>query len=497
MRGRFLKWMAVVAVLMGGVGPVDALNVLMIAVDDLRPELGCYGSQVVKSPHIDRFAKSGMVFERAYCQQAICGPSRASLLTGLRPDSIGIHGNHAHYRDRNPDVVTLPQFFNQAGYFTSACGKINHGVFPKGMAPKWDVMGDPESWSVPAFRPGPRYYYTEEGIQAAQGVFRRMFPTKPLSAWDQYLVFGPLEEEAPVADGVLYDGQVAGKAVEYLEQFGNEREKPFFLSVGFIKPHTPHIAPKRYFELYERESLEVAGNRGMPAGAPKVAGHSSGEKRRYTDQPKKGLFSKANQQETRHAYFACVSYIDAQVGKVLTALEKNGLADNTVVILWSDHGYHLGEKGLWGKTTNYELDTRVVMICRTPEMKGKGQRTKAFVELVDIYPSLVDLCGLKVGKHLDGTSFAPLLDEPKRPWKEAAYSQYTKGKTRGYAMRTEEYRYVEWWSDDEIVARELYDQVEDPDEMRNLISDNDRSELVEELSMKLDRGKGWENARPK
>lgn len=497
MRGGLLGMAGMAAAWIGGSGQAAPLNVLMIAVDDLRPELGCYGSRVVKSPNIDRFAKSGLVFERAFCQQAICGPSRASLLTGLRPDSSGVHRNHAHYRDQNPEVVTLPQFFKKAGYFTAACGKINHGVFPKGMAPKWDIMGDPESWSVPAFRPGPRYYYTEEGVEAAQGVFRRMFPGEPLSAWDQHLVFGPLVEAAPVDDEVLYDGQVAEKAVEYLEQFGNERARPFFLSVGFIKPHTPHIAPKRYFERYEPGELEVARDQEMPAGAPEVAGHSSGEKRRYTDQPKKGPFSKKNQQETLQAYYACVSYIDAQVGKVLSALEKNGLAEDTVVVLWSDHGYHLGEKGLWGKTTNYELDTRVVMICRAPEMAGKGRRTRAFVELVDIYPSLVELCGLKVGKHLEGISFSPLLEEPERSWKEAAFSQYTKGRTRGYAMRTKEYRYVEWWRDGKMVACELYDQIEDPAETRNLLSEGDRPELARELSLKLDRGKGWKDAMPK
>lgn len=483
-------------VLIGGVFG-KPLNVVMIAVDDMRPELGCYGAGHVKSPNIDRLAASGLLFERAYCQQAICGPSRASVLTGLRPDTNGIHGNHAHYRDKNPEVVTLPQFFREAGYFTAACGKINHGVFPKGKAPKWDVMGDEKSWSVPAFRPGPRYYYTEEGVESAQGIFRKMFPKRPMSEWDQYLVFGPAEEAAPVADDVLYDGQVAKRAVEYLDGFGKDIEQPFFLAVGFIKPHSPYIAPKKYFDLYNRDEIVLAEYQEWPSGAPAIAGHGSGEKRRYTDQPKKGAFSDANQRKTRHAYYACISYIDAQIGRVLDALERNGLEDDTIVMLWSDHGYHLGEKGLWGKTTNYELDTRVAMICRKPGMKAAGEKTKALVELVDVYPSLVDLCGLKVGRHLEGVSVEALLEDPTREWKGASFSQFDRGKARGYAMRTEEYRYVEWVKGDEVVARELYDRLEDPEELVNLLGDGGRSEVAESLSLKLNRGKGWQDVRPK
>lgn len=483
--------------LIQGAALAKPLNVVMIVVDDMRPELGCYGAEHVKSPNIDRLAAGGLLFERAYCQQAICGPSRASLLTGLRPDSIGIHGNHAHYRDKNPEVVTLPQFFKEAGYFTAACGKINHGVFPKGQAPKWDVMGDDQSWSVPAFRPGPRYYYAEEGIEAAQGIFKRMFPNRPINEWDRYLVFGPAEEAAPVKDDVLYDGQVAQRAVEYLNEFGEEKNDPFFLAVGFIKPHSPYIAPKKYFDLYDRAKIQLAKNQKWPAGAPKFAGHGSGEKRRYTDQPKKGGFSDANQRSTRHAYYACISYIDAQIGRVLDALEENGLADNTVVMLWSDHGYHLGEKGLWGKTTNYELDTRVAMICRAPGMTAKGKKTKALVELVDVYPSLVDLCGFKVGGNLEGRSVAPLLKNPSQDWKGAAFSQFSRGKVKGYAMRTNEYRYVEWIQGDKVMARELYDQLEDSNEELNLLHEGERSEVGETLSLLLDRGKGWRNALPK
>lgn len=492
-------WKAVLVMAPLAVSGKEPMNVLMIAVDDMRPELGCYGASHVKSPNIDRLASEGVLFERAYCQQAICGPSRASLLTGLRPNSTGIHSNHAHYRDKHPNIETLPQFFKNRGYVSAASGKINHGVFPKGKAPKWDVMGDAPSWSIPAFRPGPRYYYTEEGIEAAQGVFRKMFPKRSIEEWDQYLTFGPLTEAPEVADDVLYDGQVAKQAVQYLNDFGAEKDKPFFLAVGFIKPHSPYIAPKKYFDLYDPEEIELAARQTRPEGAPAMAGQGSGEKRRYTDQPNRGTFSEENQKRTKQAYYACISYIDAQIGLVLDALEKNGLKDNTVVLLWSDHGYHLGEKGMWGKTTNYELDTRVAMICRAPGHSAKGAKSKALVELVDIYPTLVDLCGLPVSETLEGTSVSPLLDNPDQPWKKAAFSQFPRGKRRGYAVTDGRYRYVEWVETadpSKVAARELYDHESDPDEMKNLITEGEDHGVAVRMSALLDKGEGWKAAKP-
>jgi len=484
----------------GAMNPVLAaekkLNVLMIAVDDMRPELGCYGAAHVKSPNIDKLAASGVLFKRAYCQQAICGPTRASLLTGLRPDSSGIHGNHTHYRDKHPDLVTLPQHFKNNGYFAAACGKINHGVFPKGMAPKWDVMGDAESWSTPAYRPGPRYYYTEEGIKAAQGIYKKKFPKKPIKNWTDYLVFGPLTEAAPVEDDVLYDGQVAKRAVQYLDEFGKKKGQPFFLAVGFIKPHSPYIAPEKYFDLYDPKKIALAENPDFPKDAPRYAGHGSHEKRRYTDQKKKGAFSPEDQQRTKQAYYACISYIDAQIGLVLDALDENGLAENTIVILWSDHGYHLGEKGLWGKTTNYELDTNVAFICKAPGMKP-GQ-SNALVELVDVFPSLTDLAGLPVPEKLEGSSIKPLLDKPDMKWKYAAFSQYSRGSRKGYAMKTDRYRYVEWLdtkNNNAVVDRELYDHTIDPNETTNIAKNPEQAKVVKELSEYLNKGEGWKKAQ--
>ena len=407
-------------------------NILFIAIDDLRPELGCYGATQISSPNIDRFATTGLVFQRAYCQQAVCNPSRTSLMTGLRPETIGVTGNHSHFRSNKPDVVTLPQLFKRHGYHAQAIGKIYHGVFPDGASnTKWDTMGDPESWSVPATRFGPRYYYTETGIEAAKDVYQKIYkPQNPgPDDWTEKLVFGPATESPDVSDDTLYDGKVADAAVAALGEL-RQSGQPFFLAVGFIKPHSPYVAPKKYFDLYKgNNKVALASNPAYPVGAPILAGHGSQELRRYTDQPKTGEFTESNQRRVRQAYYACVSYIDAQIGRVLDEIDKQGLAENTVVCLFGDHGYHLGEQGLWGKTTNFELDTRVPLIVRVPGMKSVGQSTKSLVELVDLYPTLAQLAGLPIGEHLEGKSFAKICNDPKHSTKQIALSQYPRGDT--------------------------------------------------------------------
>ena len=374
---RFLRTLLTVAVLTVPLGPIGVAaerpNVLFIAIDDLRPELGCFGTDQIISPNIDALARGGVLFERAYCQQSICGPSRASVLTGLRPDSARVHGNHVHFRDHYPGIITLPQHFKNNGYHTRAMGKIYHGVFPEGSSRTVaDTFGDAASWSVPAFRPGPRYYYTEVGIAAARRVYEQIYnPVNPgPDDWTQKLVFGPATEAPDVPDETLYDGQVADRAVESIAELSNDREQPFFLAVGFIKPHSPYIAPEKYWNLYEGEDLQIVGQAEFPADAPRLALHNSGELRRYTDQPASGPITDDAQRRVRHAYYACVSYIDAQVGRVLDALDEHELSKNTIVVLWGDHGYHLGEQNLWGKTTNFELDTRVPLIVRAPNARA-------------------------------------------------------------------------------------------------------------------------------
>lgn len=421
------------------------LNVLFVAIDDLRPELGCYGVSHIKSPNIDRLAKSGMLFTRAYCQQAVCNPSRTSLMTGLRPDTIGVTGNHSHFRTKHPNVVTLPQHFKNHGYHAAAIGKIYHGVFPDGASiTKWDTMGDPQSWSVPAIRFGPRYYYTEKGIAAAKDVFERIYkPKNPgVDDWTKKLVFGPATESPDVPDSTLYDGQVADTAIKTLGEL-KAKGNPFFLAVGFIKPHSPYIAPKRYFDLYKDVTLPTQPN--FPDQAPRFAGHGSGELRRYTDQPRQGEIPEEQQRRVRQAYFACVSFIDAQLGRVLDELERVQLADKTIVVLFGDHGYHLGEHGLWGKTTNFELDTRVPLLVRVPGMKATGKTSSSLIELVDLYPTLSELTELPIGENMEGKSFAKTLNNPKHVTKSAALSQYPRsGGLMGYSIRTATHRLTQW-----------------------------------------------------
>jgi len=462
-------------------------NVLFIAVDDLRPELGCYGAAHIDSPNIDALAASGRLFQRAYCQQAVCNPSRTSLMTGRRPDSIGVTGNHAHFRTEHPAVVTLPQHFKNHGYHAAAIGKIYHGVFPDGASnTKWDTMGDPVSWSVPAVRFGPRYYYTEEGIAAAKSIFERVYkPQNPgPDDWTQKLVFGPATESPAVPDNTLYDGKVADAAVQALRDLKN-KDKPFFLAVGFIKPHSPYIAPKKYFDLYH--DVALPSHVEFPVNAPIFAGHGSGELRRYTDQPKRGVISDEKQRRVRQAYFACISYIDAQIGRVLQELERSDLSDNTIVVLYGDHGYHLGEQGLWGKTTNFELDTRVPLIVRTPGMKAAGEASSSVVELLDLYPTLVELAGLPLADQLEGTTFVPVLHDPSYATKMAAISQYPRGGgLMGYSLRTPTHRLTQWVHrpSGEIRATELYDYAEGLIETKNIAGTSPQvvAKLAEQLT---------------
>ncbi|MDA9858689.1 sulfatase-like hydrolase/transferase [Rubripirellula sp.] len=475
----------------------DRPNVLFIAIDDLRPELGCYGAAHIHSPNIDALAASGRRFDRAYCQQAVCNPSRTSVMTGMRPDSTGVLGNHSHFREANPDLITLPQHFKQHGYHAAAIGKIYHGVFPDGASKtKWDTMGDPESWSEPAIRFGPRYYYTEEGVAAAQAAFQRMYqPTNTASDdWTRKLVFGLATESPNVADETLYDGKVAKAAVEALRRF-KESDQPFFLSVGFIKPHSPQIAPQKYFDLYQ--SVDLPTNPVFPVEAPSFAGHGSGELRRYTDQPNRGPIPESNQRRVRQAYYACISYIDAQVGRVLNELRETGLSENTIVILWGDHGYHLGEHRLWGKTTNFELDTRVPLIVKVPAMAEPGKSSSALVELVDLYPTLAELAGLPIAESLDGDSLVSILKHPTQSIKSVAFSQYPRGGgLMGYSMRTSTHRLTQWIdrSSKQIRATELYDYGEGWLEKENIAAKAPR--LVEKLTAQLTTELALEIAEP-
>ncbi|MCP5115657.1 MAG: sulfatase [bacterium] len=450
----------------------DTLNVLFIAVDDLRPTLGCYGDPAARTPAIDRLASRGLTFDRAYCQQAVCNPSRQSLLTGRRPDTIGVWDLKTHFRQTAPEVVPLPEYFKQRGYFAQSFGKIYHGR---------PGMQDAASWSVP------------EQLHRVDKHEMYLLPENQSGEQQKKMA---ATEAADVPDIAYPDGRVADRAVEALRVLAR-REQPFFLAVGFRKPHVPFTAPKRYWDLYRRAALAKPENPLAPKGAPALALHNSVELRGYIDIPNKGPIADSKIAEMRHGYYAAVSYIDAQVGRLLDTLAGTGLERRTVVILWSDHGYHLGEHGLWCKTTNFELDSRVPMILAVPDQRNRGVHTRALVELVDVYPTLLELCGLPAPEGLEGRSMKPLLDNPDREWKRAVFSQFPRPwpasgapEHMGYSIRTDSWRYTLWldWETKRVVAEELYDEAADPRETTNLARSAKHADRVAELRQMLYAG---------
>lgn len=459
------------------------VNVLFITVDDLRPALGCYGDPLAKTPNIDALAKRGLVFNRAYCQQAVCSPSRTSLLTGRRPDTTKIYNLEDHFRNTIPDVVTLPQHFKDNGYHTQGFGKIYHSG-----------LDDPNSWSVPFTNPqAPNY---SPAVNAAVAKKRQDAVKQGLKGPAMNRASkGPAWECVDTDnDDSLQDGDTATRAIAAMREI---KDKPFFLAVGFIKPHLPFVAPKKYFDLHPIESFKVAPNNTRPAGAPDVAFHNFAELRAYEEMPAnpKPMPDK-DALELIRAYYAAASYMDAQVGRLLAELDALKLRGDTIVILWGDHGWHLGEQGLWCKHTNFENATRAPLIISLPGQKTAGQKSDAFVEFVDVYPTLVELAGLKPTDGLEGTSFAPLIADPGKAWKSAAFSQYPRpGAVMGYSMRTERYRYTEWQDKEgKVIARELYDHEADPAETKNIAESTDQA-TVDGLSKQLKAG--WRAAKPK
>jgi len=490
-RRGFLQGSAAAALLAArgraGEAPAKRPNVLFIAADDLRPQLGCYGDAFAKTPHVDRLAARGIVFSRAYCQQALCSPSRISLMTGRRPASTRIYSIGPALRETMPDVVTLPQLFKNHGWFTRSLGKVYHiGI------------DDPASWSVPSFvSKKPRY--GPEGAAAVRKYVAEMKAAgKELPKKGKGMAFyaGPAFEAPDLADDELTDGDTAREAVAALADFARKPDQPFFLAVGFVNPHVPYVAPKRYFDLYQPEKLVLPGNTYPPRNAPAFAAKTGQDFLWYGNIPKDQKITPEFGRKALHGYLAAISYVDAQVGRLLDALEKSGLAENTIVMFWGDNGYYMGEHGWWGSKHNcYEGATRVPLIVAAPGMKAAGQRTDALVELVDMYPTLAELAGLPQPEGLEGTSFAPLLAEPRRPWKTAAFSQYPMGGHLGTAMRTDRYRYVEWADKaGQVAARELYDHEADPQENENVAGKAENAALLDRLANQL--AAGWRAAQP-
>lgn len=446
------------------------LNVLFLVSDDLQVQLGCYGG-TAKTPHLDRLAARGVTFDRAYCQQAVCNPSRSSFLTGLRPDTIGLYCNGTHFRDLAPDVVTLPQAFKNAGYVTRDCGKIFHNWHTA-------VHGDRQSWSAPEF-----LHYATHGLDhpLVDGELPPNLATLTPKKYGEV----PLAERRDVPDAAYYDGRVADEAIRVLNEI---KAEPFFLAVGLWKPHAPFNPPAKYWDLYERSAFsEIEAS--PPAGVPEIALHESTEIRGAGAE--RITFTPPQVAELRHGYWAAISYMDEQVGKVLDALEKSGVADRTMIVFLADHGYHVGEHGLWGKTSCFDLDAHVPLIIATPDLKSRGNHAPAPVELLDLYPTLAHLCNIAAPANLEGKSLAPMLADPQAPatQKQVAFTQHPRPAyydrtpkgvpdAMGLSVRTAAVRYTEWrdWETGKIVGRELYDHRIDPQELNNAIDAPNHSE---------------------
>jgi arylsulfatase A-like enzyme len=452
-------------------GRPERPNVLFILVDDLRPELGAYGVERAVTPNIDRLASQGVLFERAYTQQAVCAPSRAVLLTGLRPDSTRIYDLNTPVRSVMPEHVTLPQHFRRHGYTTVALGKVYH-----------HDDDDPQGWSVGPIEPEGEWrgrgHLSAEAIRAVEAYEAEHHDRSGR---------GPAYEAPAVPDTAYEDGKIANRAIEQMRRL---RDQPFFLAVGFKKPHLPFNAPRKYWDLYPPEQIRLPDNYFKPEGVTPYSLANFGELRNYTVIPKQGPVSDEKARGLIRGYLAATSYVDAQIGRVLEELDRLGLAENTVAVLWGDHGFKLGEHAEWVKHTNFEIDTRVPLMVRSPGTTRAGGRSRAFVETVDIYPTLSELAGLPAPAH-QGLSFAPLLWDPNRAWKRAAFSQYPRGGgVMGRGIRTDRYHYIEWQRGPtrEVVAREIYDHQVDPQENRNLAGDPRLAPTVSELSRMLAPG---------
>lgn len=433
-------------------------NVLFIAVDDLRPELGCYGQEQIKSPNIDKLAANGLTFVNAYCNVPVCGASRASLLTGIRPTQNRFVGYDTYAQKDAPGAVSLPQHFKNNGYHTISNGKVFHHID--------DIL---DSWSEKPWNPAAESgsylnYLTERNQQIVDSTKGRAYPY----------------EMAAVDDEAYFDGQIAAKTIEDLKRLKDEG-KPFFLASGFLKPHLPFNAPKKYWDLYPEKSIHLPDNYYPPKNAPDAAIHNFGELRNYYSIPAEGPVSDEMALELIHGYYACVSYVDAQIGKVLDALEELGLAENTVVILWGDHGWQLGEHSIWCKHASFKTSLNTPLIISAPGFQG-NKKTEALVEFIDIFPSLCELAQLENPAQLHGKSFVPLMENLGQQWKEAIYCRYVLGES----VKTKDYLYTEWFNkQQESFASMLFDHQQDPDENVNVAGEASFSGKVAEFQQLL------------
>ncbi|MBI4622556.1 MAG: sulfatase [Verrucomicrobia bacterium] len=428
-------------------------NVLFIAVDDMSNSLGCYGHPLIQSPDIDRLARKGVRFDRAYCQFPLCSPSRSSLMTGLRPDVTRVFDLQYHFRTHLPDVVTLPQMFSRNGYYAARVGKIYHYGNPGQIGTPG--LDDPQSWQV-ALNPRGRDKDEEDKII-------NHTPGRGLGSSLAFLKAEGTDEEQT-------DGKVATEVIKLLEA---NRTKPFFIAAGFYRPHCPYIAPGKYFDLYPMAKIAMAPGPFSEAKAAPPPSISS-----VNPWPWFGT-TEQQSREAKQAYYATISFVDAQIGRLLDALDRLRLADNTIVVFWSDHGYHEGEHGLWMKQSLWENSARVPLIIYAPGAKGNGGVSPRTVEFVDLYPTLADLAGLAPPRNLAGASLKPLLERPAAAWDRPAFTQVWRGSFAGHSVRTERWRYTEW--DDGRQGVQLHDMQNDPQELKNLAADPQHAATIKTL----------------
>lgn len=431
-------------------------NVLFIAVDDLRPEINTYGATQIISPNMDRLSAEGLTFKRAYCNVPVCGASRASLLTGIKPTKNRFVGFSTHAEEDAPGAVSIPQHFKNHGYYTVSNGKVFHH--------KNDML---DSWSEQPWRPKSekehgRGYFSQENMRIIDSI-------GDARAWPYEWIETP--------DTTYPDGKIAQKTVEDIKRLSKMKE-PFFVAVGFMKPHLPFNAPQKYWELYPEESISLPENYYRPEYVPDAAIHNFGELRNYYGVPKEGAVSDEMAKILIQGYYACVTYTDAQIGKLLNTLDELDLRKNTIVILWGDHGWQLGEHTLWCKHSNFDVAMRVPLIISAPGYK-EGISTNALVEYIDIFPTLSELAGLELPTQLHGKSFIPLMKNPDQEFKKVVYARYVYGES----IKTDQYLYTEWYNKEELMyGRMLYDHHVDPEENTNISEIPENRVLVDSLS---------------
>ena len=469
----------------------EKANVLIITIDDLKPTLACYGDKYAVSPNIDSLADNGTLFTSNYCQQAVCAPSRISMFTGLRPDTTGVLDLHTHMRDINPDILTMPQYFKENGYLSIGYGKLMHGAKNDDKELSWSELGDDLPYNKNHPKPvldkfqNPKAHQVFEKLNKTQKRLKTSLLQKEMKNKGAYLV----SEAYDLPDGAYRDGAVAKAGIQRLNELAETKEK-FFMVLGFNKPHLPFNAPKKYWDMYDPNKLPLAEHQKQDQQRPKYAYHSFGELAAYKDYQIGKAVDEKRQRHLIHAYYACVSYVDAQVGRVMDELKRLNLDKNTIVVLWGDHGWHLGDHGLWCKHSNFEQATRAPLIISAPNQK-KGQVSQSPTEFIDIFPSLCKLTGLKIPEQLEGEDLSPILEDPKVKVKDYSISQYLRWANHGYTMRSGKYRLTLWmpknyygfmkFDENDIAEVELYDYQKDPNETTNFANNPEYAEVLRKL----------------